>query len=65
MKYRTEIDLNKMDSLGRIIYLQSLIVDAAEVIKDLKGSEPSYDYIEQTVEHLEQAVIDLRKVKAI
>jgi hypothetical protein len=54
-----------MDSLGRIIYLQSLIVDAAEVIKDLKGSEPSYDYIEQTVEHLEQAVIDLRKVKAI
>jgi hypothetical protein len=65
MKYRTEIDLNKMDSLGRIIYLQSLIADAAEVIKDLKGSAPTYDYIEQTVEHLEQAVIDLRKVKAI
>lgn len=65
MKYRTEIDLNKMSSLGRIIYLQSLLRDASETIKDLRGNLPTYDYIESTIEHLDQAVIDLRKVKAI
>jgi uncharacterized protein YbjQ (UPF0145 family) len=65
MKYRTEIDLSKMNSLGRIIYLQALLRDCAETIRDLAGDHSSYDYIEHTIEHAEQAVSDLRKIKSI
>lgn len=63
MKYRTEIDLNKMNPLGRIIYIQALIRDASDTIKELKGDSFTYDHIEHLIEHLDQAVIDLRKVQ--
>ena len=63
MKYRTEIDLNKMNPLGRILYLQSLIRDASDTIKELNGGSPTYDNTESLIEHLDQAVIDLAKVQ--
>jgi hypothetical protein len=61
MKRRTEIDLNKMSAESRNLYLQDLLEDSLEALKDLVGAEPRYDYINATMEHLEQAVFDFKQ----
>ena len=60
MKRRTEIDLNKMSEDGRNYYLQDLLLDLADGLKDLAGEKPRYDYIQNLIEHAEQASQDLK-----
>ena len=59
MKYRVEIDLNKMSEKSRLYYLQDLLADLSDCIQDLAGEEPRYDYITHCIEHAEQARKDL------
>lgn len=63
MKRRSEIDLNKMDADSRMYYLQDLIADLADCVKDLAGDRPRHDYIQHTLEHAEQAVADIATMK--
>jgi hypothetical protein len=62
---RLEIDISKMSEHGRLLYLQDLLNDSLEAIKDLAGNEPRHDYIKSTIEHLEQATGDLLTMKGI
>ena len=62
MRYKTEIDLNKMSEDGRLYYLQDLLQDLAEGLQDLSGTKPRYDYIQHLIEHAEQASSDINKL---
>ena len=57
---KTVIDLNKMSEDGRNYYLQDLLLDLAEGLKDLAGEKPRYDYIKHLIDHAEQASKDLK-----
>ncbi|CAB4147416.1 hypothetical protein UFOVP507_28 [uncultured Caudovirales phage] len=59
MRYKTEIDLNKMSEDGRLYYLQDLLQDLAEGLQDLSGTKPRYDYIQHLIEHASQASKDI------
>lgn len=58
----TTIDLTKMSEQGRILYLQDLMIDTIDAIKDLSGDAPRYDYIQQILNHTTQAVLDLQQL---
>jgi hypothetical protein len=62
MAYRTEIDLNKMSERSRLYYLEDLIKDLTECVKDLTKDSIQYGYIKHIVEHGEQAASDLNKL---
>ena len=59
MTRRTEIDLNRMSEDGRLYYLQDLLQDLSDCLKDLAGDKPRYDYVKHCIEHAEQASQDL------
>ena len=54
-----DIDLNKMSEKGRLLYLQDLIEDLTDCIKDLDKERIRYDYISHTVSHAHKAIRDL------
>jgi hypothetical protein len=56
---RTEIDLNKMSDKGRLYYLEDLIKDLTECVKDLTKETIQYGHTKHIIEHGEQAVKDL------
>ena len=62
MTYKTEIDLTKMSEASRLYYLEDLLQDLADCIKDLAGEYPRYDYVEHCMQHAEQAAKDLSKI---
>lgn len=62
MKYRTEIDLNKMSEKSRLYYLQDLLQDLADGLQDLTGDKMMYDYTQHLIAHAEQAASDINKL---
>ena len=62
MKRRTEIDLTRMSEDGRMYYLQDLLQDCVDVVMDLTDNKVRYDYVQATLEHASQAVLDLEKL---
>jgi hypothetical protein len=62
MKYRTEIDLNKMSERGSLMYLKQLLEDLSDCVHDLTSDRVRYDYTTTLIEHAEQAAKDLAVV---
>lgn len=60
MSRLTVIDLNKMSEDGRNYYLQDLLTDLADGLRDLAGEKPRYDYIKHLIDHAEQASKDIK-----
>jgi hypothetical protein len=58
----TQIDLTKMSEQSRLYYLQDLIEDLADCIKDLDKERIRYDYISHTVSHAHQAIRQISKL---
>lgn len=62
MSRLTIIDLTKMSEQGRLYYLQDLLQDATEAIRDLTDNKVRYDYVQQILNHATQAVLDLEVI---
>ena len=62
MSRLTTIDLAKMSNQSRLYYLQDLLQDATECIKDLTDNKVQYGYVQTILNHATQAVIDLEKL---
>ena len=62
MSRLTSIDLEKMSEQSRLYYLQDLLQDATDCIKDLTGNKVRYDYVQTILNHATQAVLDLEKI---
>ena len=62
MQRLTLIDLTKMDEQGRILYIQDLMIDTIQAVKDLTNHEVQYGYIKTILDHTTQAVLDLQQL---
>lgn len=62
MNRLTTIDLQKMSDKGRSLYLQDLLADVVECIRDLSGEQVRYDYVNHVLWHSEQAMLDLEQI---
>ena len=57
-----QIDLTKMSQQSRLYYLQDLLEDLTDCIKDLDKERIRYDYILHTVNHAQQAIRQISKL---
>jgi hypothetical protein len=62
MQRLTVIDLTKMSEQSRLYYLQDLLQDATECIKDFTDNKVQYGYVQAILNHATQAVLDLEKL---
>lgn len=62
MQRLTQIDLTQMNEQGRILYIQDLMIDTINAVKDLTNHEVQYGYIKHILDHTTQAVLDLQKL---
>jgi len=62
MQRLTVIDLTQMSEQSRLYYLQDLLQDATECIKDLTDNKVQYGYVQAILNHARQAVLDLEKL---
>ena len=62
MSRLTMIDLAKMSDQSRLYYLQDLLQDATDCIKDLTDNKVRYDYVQVILNHATQAVLDIEKL---
>jgi hypothetical protein len=62
MQRLTVIDLTQMSEQSRLYYLQDLLQDATECIKDLTDNKVQYGYVQAILNHATQAVLDLEKL---
>jgi hypothetical protein len=62
MSRLTSIDLTKMSNEGRLLYLQDLLQDATDCVRDLTDNKVRYDYVQQILNHATQAVLDIEKL---
>jgi len=62
MSRLTVIDLTQMSEQSRLYYLQDLLQDATECIKDLTDNKVQYGYVQAILNHATQAVLDIEKL---
>ena len=62
MNRLTSIDLTKMSAESRILYLQDLLFDAVDIIKDISNNEYNQPYLKDFIDHAAQASLDIQQL---
>lgn len=62
MNRLTSIDLTAMSAESRILYLQDLLFDAVDIIKDITNNEYNQPYLKDFINHATQASLDIQQL---